>query len=277
MRRVLGKSIENVTRTVGIDSEYLHHDSFYAHLFDLGGTEAIRKMLWQNYAQLAKAIIYVFDGADSKRFEEAYASLIEALSWIEADIPIAIVLNKCDLPDFASQSEIVSQYDLETTISQYSNHFRIFEMSVLENCGISPALEWMIESINEINWAAPVKLQAARVFSLEPYIVLAEVGKAKIFDQTLEIMTSFFNLSLENLKYMPLTGGNYLVSCSSARYHCLAIFYDETTPPKALAFAEFFLEIVEQKIRESGQPFPQLDDEGNRILANLQAIPLFAP
>lgn len=274
---MLGKSLENVTRTVGIDSEHLHHDSFYAHLFDLGGTEAIRKMLWQSYAELAKAIIFVVDGADSTRFEEAHESLIKALSWIKADVPILIVLNKCDLPDFESQSELLSQYDLETTISQHSNQFRIFKMSVLENCGISPAFKWIVESINEITWAAPVMLQAARVFSKDPRIVFAEVGKAQVFEQTLEMMTSFLHLSLENLKYMPLTGGNYLVSCSSARYHCLAIFYEETTPTKALAFAEFFLQIVEQKIHESGQPFPQLADDGNKILANLQALPFFAP
>ena len=71
--------------------------------WDLGGHEAVRH-LWEDYvSETVSAVLYLIDATDSDRLEEtAYEldALIAENTTLLGNIPVAILLNKCDLHDY---------------------------------------------------------------------------------------------------------------------------------------------------------------------------------
>jgi GTP-binding protein SAR1 len=140
--------------------------------WDLGGHEAVRH-LWQEYAAdgMIAAIVFVVDAADSERLEEAQYELdalihdtIAAASNGASDaagnadggngngtrLPIAILLNKCDLDTALSTEEIVARLDLDALQQQTALHncqLKVFRISVWQRYGYTEALRWIASQL----------------------------------------------------------------------------------------------------------------------------------
>lgn len=105
--RRMGGSTNNSTTTGGGGTL-----SFTA--WDLGGHECVR-YLWEDYVSTqVSAVLFVCDAADSERLEEA-AYELDALvcEGLLQDLPVALLLNKCDLPHAMSTEEITERLEWE--------------------------------------------------------------------------------------------------------------------------------------------------------------------
>lgn len=117
--------------------------------WDMGGHEAVR-YLWQDYYHnddsddtMISAICFVVDAADSERLEEA-AYELDALVHEKSlkNVPIAILLNKTDLPEAISNQDIVKRMELDTFFQEHER-MQYFRISVLEQTGFQPAFRWI--------------------------------------------------------------------------------------------------------------------------------------
>lgn len=116
--------------------------------WDLGGHESVRH-LWSSFYGGANGIVFMIDAADTKRFEEVGEELellIDDLAEMESPVPLAILLNKCDLTSAKEESEIIEAIGLDEICSDFKGiSARVFGCSVFENRGFQPAFKWLAD------------------------------------------------------------------------------------------------------------------------------------
>lgn len=119
--------------------------------WDLGGHEAVRH-LWEDYvvAESISVAIFIIDAADTERLEEAayeLDSLICGQQGLLANVPVAILLNKCDLQEAMSTDEICTRIEFERLKEEHATgntgELNIFRISVLNGEGFEEAFRWM--------------------------------------------------------------------------------------------------------------------------------------
>jgi GTP-binding protein SAR1 len=141
--------------------------------WDLGGHEAVRH-LWEDYVCEASAIMFLVDAADWARLEEVRDELDALIGdqvlrngnehgHVNRNIPLAIMLNKCDLveaqgsEDIANAigySDIVQQYyrlqneyengeEADNNIHEEEERVKMFRMSVYRGQGYQEAFRWI--------------------------------------------------------------------------------------------------------------------------------------
>lgn len=114
--------------------------------WDLGGHEAVRH-LWEDYvSETVQAVLFVLDAADDSRIEEA-AYELDALIFehhLLDHIPIAILLNKCDLETALSTQEICQRIEYDKIKQQQGeDRISIWRISVLKGEGYPEAFRWI--------------------------------------------------------------------------------------------------------------------------------------
>ena len=112
----------------------------------MGGHEAVRH-LWEDYVCEASAVFFLIDAGDKGRFEEAGFELDALIGEkIVEDLPVAILLNKCDLDEAASTAEVCEniQYD-DLRKKQGDDKIAVFRMSVLKGEGYQAAFRWVAD------------------------------------------------------------------------------------------------------------------------------------
>jgi GTP-binding protein SAR1 len=112
--------------------------------WDLGGHEAVRH-LWEDYVCESSAVLFLVDASDSNRLEEAGYELDALIGEkIVADVPVAVLLNKCDLEEAMPTSEICQriQFD-ELQRMQGQDKIALFRISVLRGEGYQAAFRWV--------------------------------------------------------------------------------------------------------------------------------------
>lgn len=114
--------------------------------WDMGGHEAVRH-LWEDYVCESSAVLFLIDAVDSARFEEAGFELDALIGEkIVQDIPVAVLLNKCDLDEAASTAEICEKIQYEDLRKmQGDDKLAVFRMSVLKGEGYQEAFRWVAE------------------------------------------------------------------------------------------------------------------------------------
>ena len=120
--------------------------------WDLGGHEAVRH-LWSDYYATCKALLFLMDAVDVERFEEAGYELDALLAELDDSLPVAILLNKCDLPEARPSAEICELIQYEDLVAQRGGggagggggdaKMRIFRISVLRGEGYQEAFQWI--------------------------------------------------------------------------------------------------------------------------------------
>jgi len=112
--------------------------------WDMGGHEAVRH-LWEDYVCESSAVLFLIDAVDAKRFEEA-AFELDALigEKVVQDLPVAILLNKCDLDEAVTTEEICQKIQYEDLRRmQGKDKIAVFRMSVLKGEGYQDAFRWV--------------------------------------------------------------------------------------------------------------------------------------
>lgn len=133
--------------------------------WDLGGHEAVR-YLWEDYiSEKVNAILFLIDATDTERIEEAAYELDALLCGgspndqkLLAGIPMALLLNKCDVTELALTTEEICQrieydrlYKEHVVGSGTTNHdttsdggqLSVFRISVLNGYGYDDAFRWI--------------------------------------------------------------------------------------------------------------------------------------
>lgn len=113
--------------------------------WDLGGHEAVRH-LWQDYVSTdVSAVCFLIDAADTERLEEAAFELDALIAEkLLENLPVAILLNKCDLPEALPTREISARIEYPRLQRlQGEDKMNIFRISVLEGQGYQAAFQWI--------------------------------------------------------------------------------------------------------------------------------------
>ncbi len=228
-------------------------DSLF-RLFDLGGSEAFQKVLWEQYIRSAEGIIFVVDGADPTSFLDARECFSRVMHWAKPGTPVLLLWNKSDKPEYVSYSRLLEEFRFDISDEEGSFPFFVAQVSILQDEGIQAAFDWLTERIRTKMLQQPIELHALRVYSRTPKVILAEMGRINVFEAFLELCASF--ASHVACSYVPLKGGNYLVSSISEHYFCAAIFYGKTPPILGQKLAATTLERIDTYIQENGRPFP---------------------
>ena len=112
--------------------------------WDLGGHEAVRH-LWEDYiSESLSTVVFLIDATDNGRLEEA-AYELDALigEKVLADIPVAILLNKCDMESALSTEEICQRIEYYRLTSEHGGEMKLFRISVLKREGYQMAFRWI--------------------------------------------------------------------------------------------------------------------------------------
>lgn len=135
--------------------------------WDLGGHEAVR-YLWEDYVVEASAIMFLVDACDTKRFQEVNLELDALASQgmlTENRVPIAVMLNKCDLQDAQSSEFIAEAIEYQDVVEMYNSQcldatkvngedvennvhggrIKMFRMSVYRGEGYQDAFHWLAQ------------------------------------------------------------------------------------------------------------------------------------
>ncbi len=110
-----------------------HSETFYMGNiqfvgWDLGGHEAVRH-IWDDYIMRdnINAILFMIDVSDWKRFDEVRDELDALINDEDkglkrSGVPLAILLNKCDLEDAQSSSVVADCIGYSEIMDQYNNY-----------------------------------------------------------------------------------------------------------------------------------------------------------
>jgi len=112
--------------------------------WDLGGHEAVRH-LWGDYVCECKAMLFLIDAADKERLEEAGYELDALVAeGVVEDLPVAVLLNKCDLPEATSSGEVCAKIQYHDIVNMHGeDKIQVFRISVLRGEGYEEAFKWI--------------------------------------------------------------------------------------------------------------------------------------
>jgi GTP-binding protein SAR1 len=115
--------------------------------WDLGGHEAVRH-LWCDYCPQVSAVFFIIDANDNERLEEAGYELDALIGeQILAGLPIAILLNKCDLETAVTTQHVCETIDYERLRHvQGKERMGMFRISVLTGEGYTDAFRWVSDN-----------------------------------------------------------------------------------------------------------------------------------
>jgi GTP-binding protein SAR1 len=139
-------AIQNFTAHTGT---YGTASSIKFTAWDLGGHEAVRH-LWEDYvSESVSAVLFLVDAADTERLEEA-AYELDALigEKLLSGLPVAVLLNKCDLPEAMSTQEICERIEWNRLCAEQINsntggNLTMYRISVLKGEGYDEAFRWI--------------------------------------------------------------------------------------------------------------------------------------
>ena len=141
----------------------VHNIQFQA--WDVGGHEAVRHM-WQDYAlgggtsttsttgaasstsssKRVSAVLFLIDAADDGRLEEAGYELDALIGeQLLEGLPVAVLLNKCDLDTALSTEQIQERIEWERLKDEQGGDefIQMYRISVLNNEGYQQAFRWI--------------------------------------------------------------------------------------------------------------------------------------
>lgn len=120
--------------------------SLTASIVDLGGHTAARR-LWRDYTDSADGYVFVVDIADTARLDEACTELSRLLDVLPKQLPVAVLVNKCDLLP-ASVAPV--GYGAERLPTRDGDRpLRHFCTSLVARAGYKEAFTWLAAALVE--------------------------------------------------------------------------------------------------------------------------------
>ncbi|KAG9392063.1 Small GTPase superfamily, ARF/SAR type [Carpediemonas membranifera] len=113
-------------------------------LLDMGGQASFR-MSWGDHFTQARAVLFVLDGADMEKYDEAKEEFLRiAMDPDLADMPLMLFINKSDLLDCASFEQVVHDFGLDGAAWVSHRQFRVMRGSALEGDGVFSLFRWLV-------------------------------------------------------------------------------------------------------------------------------------
>ena len=135
---------DSVSPTQGFNIYNTQKNDYNISLWDLSGAPATRSS-WHSFFEGSDGIIFVLDGADKARFEEAKKELDSALSRDRTNtFSWLLLVNKQDVPGCSLSQDITELFNL----SQYAQkRLNVMECSASTGEGVVDALNWLLNDI----------------------------------------------------------------------------------------------------------------------------------
>ncbi|MHA1301694.1 MAG: ADP-ribosylation factor family protein [Candidatus Helarchaeota archaeon] len=140
---ISGEHVETVP-TMGVNYERIKLKKLELNMIDLGGQVAFRKF-WAGPLQNSQCLIFVIDGTDRDRFQEAKDEFYNSLEIFSKKFPIIILVNKQDLPNAAPKEEIIDFFELTKL---QGRDWHILDTSAITGKGLVEAFQWIYEHIS---------------------------------------------------------------------------------------------------------------------------------
>ncbi|MFW9779081.1 MAG: ADP-ribosylation factor-like protein [Candidatus Heimdallarchaeota archaeon] len=246
--------------TAGLDTEILELDGTLFQLFDLGGHERFRHLLWKKHVQYSQGIIYVIDSSAeaSEKLDPSIEWLWKCLKW-NLEAPLLILANKSDLTHVPLDL-IVSKIRLNHLhVLNPSRSFQIFEISCLTGHNISRAVEWFFQKIAQI-----VPNQQIRITGVYLYLPTGVPIETLNFSNReksgldIDMVPGFLN-ALETF-LQDVMGDERLHSISTDRHQILMVKHDsllcaivtdkDSSPAVTRMVAESLIKHIENRYAE---------------------------
>ena len=137
----MGQFDEDIIPTVGVNIRSVKKGKVSLKIWDLGGQRRYRES-WEKYCASSDCIVFVVDAADEpKNFEVARAQLEQLLGWESIEgIPLLVLGNKNDLPNAASEKEIIEFMNLKSITDRKVGCYTISAKNMVN---IDVALKWL--------------------------------------------------------------------------------------------------------------------------------------
>ncbi len=115
--------------------------------YDLAGDKKVRN-LWRHYYQNVQVVMFIVDGSESTRMEEAAEEFRKVLREEELKEAFVVVLvNKCDIEEHMKKEDVISRLELKNVANK--RKWLVQEVSGITGDGLSEALEWIINAQEE--------------------------------------------------------------------------------------------------------------------------------
>lgn len=144
--------------TIGFNVETIRINNVNIHAYDLGGQNEIR-ILWKDYLQTTKGIVFVVDFEDVDRYPQAAEWLhksVDDASKNGKQVPLLILANKVDNPDKPELEEEVGNLCHVLDLQKLKCSWKIFTTSTItskENpnplANILKSFEWLINTMEK--------------------------------------------------------------------------------------------------------------------------------
>ncbi|KAI3433347.1 hypothetical protein D9Q98_003165 [Chlorella vulgaris] len=142
-----GLEADKVLPTVGLNLAHFQALGIPLLCWDVGGAAGLRG-IWSKYYGECHAVVFVVDGADRGRFEEAKAALDRALA--DPDLygaPLLVLANKHDVVGAASPADMAEVFGLVQLSEMRPCSMQAVTARTGE--GVKAAVQWLVENIKK--------------------------------------------------------------------------------------------------------------------------------
>ncbi|KAA6390945.1 MAG: hypothetical protein EZS28_013529 [Streblomastix strix] len=141
--------MNNPPPTIGQNIDKMNLFGFDTEIIDMGGQKYFRD-LWDSQFVDISGLVFVIDGSNDSKFEEAGQELTRILQFDELkDIPILISVNKSDLPNCRGINEIAEAIAMTPQTQRSSQFFTWVRVSALIGDGVSEAFSKLMGAIRQ--------------------------------------------------------------------------------------------------------------------------------
>ncbi|MFX0092677.1 MAG: ADP-ribosylation factor-like protein [Candidatus Hodarchaeota archaeon] len=103
------------------------------------------RSLWPQFVRNSNALMFVIDGSDPDRFDEAKEELYKLLAYDKGNLPLALCVNKSDLENYIGSDFVIEFLDVKSRLPDRTCKF--FNTSALTGIGIAETLTWLVDEI----------------------------------------------------------------------------------------------------------------------------------
>lgn len=133
------------TPTTGFNVETIQHKNVRMHVWDVGGQEKMRRLLWKQFYFGSNALIFVVDSNDRARIEDASEELHHLLRAEELkDASVLVYANKQDLPHAVNTEDLTLLLSLNTLPQR--RQWLVQPTCATRGEGILEGMDWLAES-----------------------------------------------------------------------------------------------------------------------------------
>lgn len=235
-RLLTQKFRENLPSTMGLNIERYEvkrKSQLEFQIFDLGGHEAFREVIWLNYVRLALGSIFVFDASDRnpQNLEDAKNWFWKVIEWSSAPV-IMFVANKIDL-DHMSLWEIAEGLDLMRFTHNPEVSFQVFFTSMKTGENFDEMFDWFFDKVEQnvkkMNLGSVLGLYIHQTNNIYAEFLAEKQNPASFRSIIQKLGTQSFDLHSNLQLFQDQTYSVVCVRSSNSELSCSLIIDNEST------------------------------------------------